>query len=130
MSEQSYNEFVDPETNQNNCKIYCSRCDCLILTAFKAKYSHISYDLPLVKKQKSEIIAESTGDYLTESIQSYWLINDMLTFENIGFTHAIANIKYLLCADCEVGPLGYQDTNNKDELFVACSRVKHSSQKK
>lgn len=46
----------------------------------------------------------------------------MYTFENIGFSHTVENKKYLSCADCEVGPLGYHDLDTKD-IYLAMSRV-------
>ncbi|KWU42308.1 hypothetical protein RHOSPDRAFT_9344, partial [Rhodotorula sp. JG-1b] len=53
----------------------------------------------------------------------YWSVSSPLAFENIGFSRnaaapspsspsatspaAVANIKYLTCADCDHGPLGW-----------------------
>jgi hypothetical protein len=119
----SVNEFIDSKTNRNIGKILCNHCNCLILNVSKATYVQVEHELPVVKQRKSEIVAAENGTFLKEPIQHYWLVNDMLTFENIGFTHTIDNKKYLLCADCEIGPLGYQNQDNKDELFLACSRV-------
>lgn len=54
----------------------------------------------------------------------------MTDFENVGFCYAVDNIKYLICADCEIGPLGYHDTRSVSEgkpLFHICaSRVRTS----
>lgn len=48
----------------------------------------------------------------------------MYTFENIGFSNTVGNIKYLACADCELGPIGYYDTDTKVS-YVALARVTH-----
>lgn len=34
-------------------------------------------------------------------------MEDMFTFVNVGFTKDVGNIKFLVCADCEVGPTGW-----------------------
>lgn len=59
-----------------------------------------------------------------EQLTHFWQVKDMYTFENIGFSNTVGNIKYLACADCEVGPIGYFDTDSKIS-FVALARVKH-----
>ena len=52
----------------------------------------------------------------------------MTDFENVGFCNTVEGIKYLICADCEIGPLGYHDTKSVAEgnpLFhIAVSRVR------
>ena len=30
----------------------------------------------------------------------------MFTFENIGFSNTVGDFKYLICADCDMGPIG------------------------
>ena len=63
--------------------------------------------------------------------QGYWSVSSPLAFENIGFsrnaappssssspsaaiTAPAATIKYLTCADCDHGPLGWHDTEGRD----------------
>jgi hypothetical protein len=46
--------------------------------------------------------------------QSYWAVPSALTFENIGFSRNVGTIKYLTCADCDCGPLGWHDTEGAD----------------
>jgi guanine nucleotide exchange factor len=46
--------------------------------------------------------------------QSYWAVPSALTFENIGFSRNVGTIKYLVCADCDCGPLGWHDTEGAD----------------
>lgn len=71
------------------------------------------------------------------SKRGYWSVSSPLAFENIGFSRnalppssssssaapgpvssqgqqAGANIKYLTCADCDHGPLGWHDTEGRD----------------
>ncbi|VDK53116.1 unnamed protein product [Anisakis simplex] len=59
-----------------------------------------------------------------ETLSEWWSVKKAYDFENIGFTHdASDGIKYLVCADCEVGPVGFlcPETNCH---FIACKRVK------
>ncbi|KYM87381.1 Guanine nucleotide exchange factor MSS4 like protein [Atta colombica] len=60
----------------------------------------------------------------SETISAYWLIEDMYTFENIGVSHTVGNVKYLACADCERGPVGWHDLSTK-KSYVASCRVKY-----
>lgn len=53
----------------------------------------------------------------------------MFSFENVGFSKTLneTGVKYLCCADCELGPLGYHDTTNNDtkEYLIAVDRVSY-----
>ena len=60
-----------------------------------------------------------------ESLKDYWMVEDMYTFDNVGFTNSVGTVKYLICADCEIGPIGWHDTNNKKRFYIALDRVKH-----
>lgn len=48
----------------------------------------------------------------------------MFHFENVGFSKPVGNVKYLVCADCEMGPIGWHYTDSK-LCYVADQRVKH-----
>lgn len=61
----------------------------------------------------------------TENVSSFWTVKDMYTFYNIGFSNTVGNTKYLTCADCEAGPIGYHDIPSKMS-YVALSRVIHA----
>ncbi|VDM70181.1 unnamed protein product [Strongylus vulgaris] len=37
----------------------------------------------------------------------------MYDFENVGFTNSVDGMKYLTCADCEYGPIGFLDVDTK-----------------
>jgi len=60
-----------------------------------------------------------------DKLSSFWLISEMLTFENIGFTNSVNNVKYLICADCEIGPIGLQNLDKPNEFLVSFERVKY-----
>ncbi|XP_067913010.1 guanine nucleotide exchange factor MSS4 [Heterodontus francisci] len=57
--------------------------------------------------------------------KEHWFVDDMYTFENVGFTKNVNNIKYLVCADCEIGPLAGHCLDDKKSFYVALDRVQH-----
>ena len=63
-----------------------------------------------------------------ESLADHWLVKDMFDFDNIGFSNTVnGSEKYLICADCEVGPIGWHNTQNRTEYYVAANRVQYST---
>ena len=60
-----------------------------------------------------------------EDLVDFWTVSDMFAFENVGFSKNVGSIKYLICADCEVGPLGWHDTKDSTMYLIALDRVKH-----
>jgi len=67
---------------------------------------------------------EVKTDLITECFQ----LKDVLQFENVGSTKPVDNIKYLACADCELGPIGWQGSQGSS-CFVALTRVRHGNVK-
>lgn len=61
-----------------------------------------------------------------ENFEHFWTVNNIFTFENVGFLNTVENKKYLICADCEKGPIGYQDLTSQT-IYVAFDRIKHVS---
>jgi hypothetical protein len=53
----------------------------------------------------------------------------MFDFDNVGFSKTVDDTtKFLTCADCEIGPIGYQDLETS-KCYVALCRVKHEEKK-
>ena len=74
--------------------------------------------------EKYRIGTEPAGDTPTQ----FWLVEDMFHFENVGFSKNVnESEKYLICADCEIGPIGWHDVRNAKEFFVAAERVKYGT---
>ena len=46
-------------------------------------------------------------------MKGFYRVEDMFDFDNLGFTNTVGTIKYLSCADCDVGPIGYHDLRTK-----------------
>lgn len=77
--------------------------------------------LPLMRQDNNR----KDGEFQDEIVKEYWHVESMYTFENIGFTHTVKTLKYLSCADCDAGPVGYHDMTTKHS-YVALCRVNHS----
>merc|ERR1712189_65248 len=97
-----------------NCTVRCPMCPSVILSAKVATLHTEKVTLPRFAK-----------DDQPEEITLWWKVDDMFKFENIGFSKSVSNIKYLTCADCEIGPLGYHDPSKPKEFLIALSRVKY-----
>lgn len=80
--------------------------------------------LPSMRKKSSSGTAEGSVD--GDTLTAHWLVDDMLTFENVGFTKDVGKIKYLICADCEIGPIGWHCLDDKKKFYVALDRVNHA----
>lgn len=82
--------------------------------------SILQFELPLLKQKKNY------GDTPeTEHVSLFWKVNDMFTFQNVGFTNTVGDNKFLACADCDAGPIGYYDIQSK-KSYIALSRVHHA----
>ena len=120
--EGSVGEDMFSESDTNSQAMHCLRCNCKVLLPQKAHIVSRSHCLPHMKK-KDAAGNENTG--AGETINKFWQIEDMMTFENVGFLRTVDNIKYLICADCEVGPIGYHVIDEPKLFFVAIDRVQY-----
>lgn len=103
---------------KNKVKVFCMYCPSKMLNAGSATFVTIKFALPYVHHKGEGV------DDQQETITEYWLVEDMYTFENIGVSHTVGNVKYLACADCEKGPVGWHDLATK-KSYIALTRVKH-----
>jgi len=101
------------EDNKNASQIVCVRCTSKILPPQMGKYEEISYELESISKDK---------EGQKEVVKQFLRIEDMFDFDNIGFTNTVDSTKFLSCADCDVGPLGFHDLKTK-KSFLALTRV-------
>ncbi|XP_041376348.1 guanine nucleotide exchange factor MSS4-like [Gigantopelta aegis] len=108
------------ENGKNKTNIYCQHCPSLVLSINQAKKVETEFVLPHMFKKR----VESEPDE-GETLRDYWMVEDMFTFDNVGFTNSVGTIKYLICADCEIGPIGWHDSTNKKRFYIALDRVKH-----
>ena len=54
-------------------------------------------------------------------MRGFYRVEDMFDFDNVGFTNTVGTTKYLSCADCDVGPIGYHDLTTKMRYLVVTS---------
>uniref|UniRef100_A0A914ZPD2 Guanine nucleotide exchange factor MSS4 n=1 Tax=Parascaris univalens TaxID=6257 RepID=A0A914ZPD2_PARUN len=105
--------------DRNALSVRCSTCGCMILAAKAAEYvTQKPFQLPLCRQKKNMTTVEK------ETLTEWWSVKGAFDFENIGFTNASDGVKYLVCADCEVGPVGFLCPETHTH-FVALSRVKN-----
>lgn len=109
------------DSGKNAKKVFCSRCDSVILLSGVGEFSaDRSFDVPLMYQKRSEAPVIET-----EKLSSWWLVRDMFHFENIGFTNPHEGMKFLACADCEIGPVGLVDPNDPKLFLLSTERVEY-----
>lgn len=79
--------------------------------------------LPSMRKKSGSFGTEGSVD--GDTLKSFWLVDNMFDFENVGFTNDVGRIKYLICADCEIGPIGWHCLDDKQSYYIALERVTH-----
>lgn len=76
--------------------------------------------------RKKSGLSNTEGSVDGDTLTAHWFVEDMFTFENVGFTKDVGRIKYLICADCEIGPIGWHCLDDKTSFYVALERVNHA----
>lgn len=105
------------KTEKQKIRISCKRCNSLILRDILLDYLKEEFQMPAMNQ------SGSNDDLIREKLSDFWVVDDMLKFENVGFTNTFENVKYLICADCEIGPIGFTNLNTPNKFFVAIERV-------
>uniref|UniRef100_A0A1B0BG38 Guanine nucleotide exchange factor MSS4 n=1 Tax=Glossina palpalis gambiensis TaxID=67801 RepID=A0A1B0BG38_9MUSC len=115
------NEILNNKNKQN---VRCRYCNSLILRKEQGEYLKLQIDLPLMHQKNT---TKDVNTIETEELVDFWLVNDMFIFENVGFSNTIGKRKYLICADCDMGPVGYHDIATK-KCYLAMQRVQHGNE--
>ncbi|XP_063300503.1 guanine nucleotide exchange factor MSS4 [Pelobates fuscus] len=110
------------EDGKNARAVLCQCCGCRVLSAGVATLAKRELLLPSMKTKTFP--AESSAPEL-ELLVEHWLVHDMFTFDNVGFSKDVGSIKFLICADCEVGPIGWHSLKEQNSFYVALDRVQH-----
>jgi len=115
------------QDGKNSKSLLCQRCASVVLRPLNASYARKEIFLPAMKKksEQGDGVASAIDD--GEMLTDHWLVSDMYTFENIGFSNTVGTLKYLICADCEIGPIGWHDINVKNEFYVSLARVENQN---
>ncbi|CAL1287400.1 unnamed protein product [Larinioides sclopetarius] len=107
----SFNADDNVTTDGKNVKqIKCDICQSTILVPGIATLVTHEFMLPDLKGEKAS----------GEVVNKYWCVENMYAFENVGFSNTVDGVKYLVCADCEVGPIGWHDLNTKLSYVSVC----------
>jgi predicted alpha/beta-fold hydrolase len=61
-------------------------------------FTLFQFNLPLIHQKNTKALNEIEF----EKFQDFWIVDDMFTFENIGFSNTVEQTKFLICADCEM----------------------------
>ncbi|CAM9830373.1 unnamed protein product [Bubo scandiacus] len=102
--------------------VLCQRCGSRVLLPGAATFARRELLLPAMRKKAAAAAAAGGGG---DVVREHWLVRDMFSFENVGFTRDVGNVKFLVCADCEAGPIGWHCLDDKDSFYVALERVAH-----
>ncbi|XP_015506251.1 guanine nucleotide exchange factor MSS4 [Parus major] len=103
--------------------VLCQRCGSRVLLPGAATFARRELLLPAMRKKAAAAAAAAGGG--GDVLREHWLVRDMFSFENVGFTRDVGNVKFLVCADCEAGPIGWHCLDDKDSFYVALERVAH-----
>lgn len=96
------------------------------LLCYLRLFFFFSHQLFLPSMRKKSGLSSTEGSVDGDTLTAHWFVDDMYTFENVGFTKDVGNIKYLICADCEIGPIGWHCLDDKKSFYVAVERVNHA----
>ena len=108
------------DDTKNNKQLICPYCPSKILPPKMGSYEDSKVcELQIVKKNDDGVV-----HIAKEKLAQFYRVEDMFDFDNVGFSKTVDNMKYLICADCEAGPIGYHDLSTK-KCYVALSRIKH-----
>ncbi|KAL6740795.1 hypothetical protein Aduo_014115 [Ancylostoma duodenale] len=105
------------EGSSNEQRLVCGICGSVVLLAGAGRWSDREELLPLCRQQKDVATQK-------ETVSGFWTVRNMYDFENVGFTNSVDGMKYLTCADCEYGPIGFLDTETKIH-YVSPARVSY-----
>eukprot|EP00118_Oscarella_pearsei_P026311 m.309752 g.309752 ORF g.309752 m.309752 type:complete len:129 (+) comp47612_c0_seq1:153-539(+) len=109
---------------KNAKAVVCKKCGSKVLKPEQAVLIDKEIDLPPTTRSKSSGGAGSESVDV-EKLSRFWLVRDLFTFENVGFSNTVGTVKYLCCADCEIGPIGWHDVGDKTRYYVSVSRVNY-----
>lgn len=117
------------ESLRNTKTVVCQRCGSKVLLPGIGVLIQKELFLPSMRKKDAvldgDVVAPPVNEVDGDALHDHWLVENMYAFENVGFTKNTGNIKYLVCADCEIGPIGWHCTDDTKSFYVALDRVDH-----
>ncbi|SGY76392.1 BQ5605_C005g03487 [Microbotryum silenes-dioicae] len=108
-------QLVDSTTQMNSADLYCPRADCRCLLVKRGTAKFVQSrpdDLERSMASPAELQPQSLADFGLSARLSH---SKTLAFhEMLRHRGRCQAIKYLICADCDFGPLGWHDTEGRD----------------
>ncbi|KRZ09144.1 Guanine nucleotide exchange factor MSS4 -like protein, partial [Trichinella zimbabwensis] len=111
----SSNNTNNTNNNGKKLSLSCPKCSCIILRENHGEQVTVEKELP-------ELSLKADGTVDMKTFTEFVRVDDIYDFENIGFSRNSNGVQYLLCAACEIGPLGFHDLTTKLS-YVAVQRV-------
>ncbi|PAV63339.1 hypothetical protein WR25_25461 [Diploscapter pachys] len=106
------------EDEKNFYKIVCRRCESVFFPEGAVRYIKAGKPIDL-----RVMTHQGKGEPGYEKISWWWYTEDDMAFDTIGW-QTINRKKYLMCGDCELGPVGVRSEDNK-RFWVAVERCKY-----
>lgn len=79
------------------------------------------FSLPQMTFKANPEISDATEVQLS-LFTEFWLLEDIFQFDNVGVSRDVdvdgRQIKYLTCADCEIGPIGWYAADDKKAIYL------------
>jgi len=113
----------EPENidGKNSKLIVCKACKCKILRPNNGTLQVLDSTMGFLPNERQQP-STSDASVLGETLKYYWVLTDVFQFDNIGFSRNNKEKKYLTCADCERGILGFQDLSTM-KIYLAHKRI-------
>ncbi|KAJ2893275.1 hypothetical protein IWW38_002919 [Coemansia aciculifera] len=142
-----------PPTNPLAVKCPTDRCQCtvfqpgtatLVQRTPREKLPELGKDIAKDNREMPDVIKNMLATHSKDTLKNktegmfFWLVDDVMAFDNVGVSHTKNGIKYLSCADCDLAPIGYYDIeaataasgSKKHEYLIAVDRVAYKQQQK
>uniref|UniRef100_A0A1I7TE38 Guanine nucleotide exchange factor MSS4 homolog n=1 Tax=Caenorhabditis tropicalis TaxID=1561998 RepID=A0A1I7TE38_9PELO len=102
LEKEENNGAVEAKTNEET--LVCKICQTVvILKNMTTEWLNEERELPLPRQKKG------IDHTQTEPVRGYFGVKDIFAFENVGFTRSSEGKRFLVCGECEQGPVGYVD---------------------
>lgn len=110
-------DLVSP-TQHNSRALHCLLCSTTILNPLTARH-HTATQHTLPPFPTASVTP-------TAATEHSWLVDDQMTFENVGVTRgAEGGVRYLVCGNCDGGPIGCVYADAPQAFYVVHGRVQY-----
>jgi hypothetical protein len=125
VDEKSQSEEKNSE-GKNAKLIICPFCPSKIFQPGASTWVEKEFEMHLISATKDNPSLQM------EMVKEFWSVSDQFGFENIGVSKPIAGdaraaeYRYLICADCDKGPLGINFNSDPNVYYIANNRIRHA----